>query len=323
MRATGAFVTRALGRVGGCPKQAVTHNTELIHQRAIGTTGRLPYESATRAHVVDTRPPMTLDVRPPTELDRPVTRIAALRVGVRSLTGGVGFIVKNPQNWPLAMVPIAVMLGLLAVTLTGTWFGSRAVAVSLMHLWNARSAWQYDLFRALALLAGGIASFVVAPALAQPLAGEALEALSRRQERALTGREWPSQKWFPQLLRSLRVTLTSLALGAPLLGLLTLVELMTGGIGSVVIEPVKFLIVSLMVAWDLLDYPLSVRAVAVRDRLAWMRARKWYVLGFGAACAALMVIPGVGLLLLPAGAAGATRLVLHLDAADGEAQRRP
>lgn len=260
----------------------------------------------------------TLNVQSPQELRPPqVTRRRALGVGLRSFTGGLGFIAKNPEHWPLALVPIGVMAALsLGLSALG-WFGSVWVAHAVALTLGIESAGLVTALRLLAFVLMATGGFLVALGVAQPLSGEALEALCRRQERALTGREWPNQPWLPQLFRSLRVTLTSLVLAGPLLLVLTVIELFTGGVGAVVIEPIKFVIAGWMVAWDLLDYPLSVRGVAVRDRIAWMRARKWYVLGFGMSAAAILLIPVVGLLLLPAGAAGAARLVVHLDQGEG------
>ena len=45
-----------------------------------------------------------------------------------------------------------------------------------------------------------------------------------------------------------------------------------------------------------------------------MRRNSMSVLGFGVATAALILVPGIGLLLLPFGVAGATRMVLADEA---------
>jgi uncharacterized protein involved in cysteine biosynthesis len=52
----------------------------------------------------------------------------------------------------------------------------------------------------------------------------------------------------------------------------------------------------------------------VSDRLVFIRANFAAVLGFGVATAALLLIPGVGLFLLPFGVAGATRMVVEGEA---------
>jgi uncharacterized protein involved in cysteine biosynthesis len=155
-------------------------------------------------------------------------------------------------------------------------------------------------------------AILAAVSLAQPLSGPALETLARRQEGALGARAWPEEPYLRGLWRGLRVNLTGLAVSGPLLGLLLLVDLLFPP-AAVVTAPLKFLVSSALVGWDLLDYPLSVRGWRVRDRWRWIRAHHRPFLGFGMACAALLLIPGLGLLLLPVGAAGAARLVHRTD----------
>jgi CysZ protein len=65
-----------------------------------------------------------------------------------------------------------------------------------------------------------------------------------------------------------------------------------------------------MLAWDLMDYPLSVRGAGVRVRLRWFSANFGAAMGFGISIALVFLVPGAGLLFLPAGVAGATRLVV-------------
>jgi len=155
---------------------------------------------------------------------------------------------------------------------------------------------------------GLVIAFFVAMSLAQPLSGFALDAIARKQELARGGRVWPDQPLVAGALRSLRVSLTALAVGLPVLGLLALVTFLFPPAGVVTI-PLKFVVTGLLVAYDLLDYPLSLRGHSVSNRLVFMRQNFMAVLGFGVATGALLLIPGVGLLVLPFGVAGATRLV--------------
>jgi uncharacterized protein involved in cysteine biosynthesis len=67
-------------------------------------------------------------------------------------------------------------------------------------------------------------------------------------------------------------------------------------------------LVSLAVAWNLLSYPLTLRGVGARERVRLLSRHAPAVLGFGAAFAAISLVPGAALLLLPAGVVGATRL---------------
>lgn len=237
---------------------------------------------------------------------RPVGRFAG---GVRALAGGTAFIVGRPANWPLAAVPVVVLLGLTAALGSAGVWG--------VHAWLARSA-LHGLVRAALGWSLGLAAVLlgygVALALAQPLAGFALKTLARRQEVALGGTARPEPPWLAATWRSLTVSLTALAIGLPVLAALTLISVIFP-VAAVVTVPLKFLTLALLAAWDLLDYPLSLRGVPAGARLRWMWTHRAAVLGFGAATGGLLLVPGVGLLLLPFGVAGAARLVYQLDPA--------
>lgn len=220
---------------------------------------------------------------------------------LRAFFGGIGFVVGTPSAWGWAMVPIIVAFVILGgLTGLGIW--------GAVEIVRAAQSWKGT--------AGGIALGVVAPfvgfvlaaALAQPLSGFALDALVAKQEKKLGYPDRPAQPFFSSLFRSLRVTLLGLAVGLPILALLALITALAPPAAAVTV-PLKFYVTALLVAWDFLDYPLGQRGLGVRQRLSWIGAHVVAVSVFGMASAAVLLIPGVGLLMLPFGVAGATRLV--------------
>jgi CysZ protein len=230
-----------------------------------------------------------------------------------ALFEAVGFVVTTPSVWPLAIVPVVFALVLaVGCGALGIW-GASALAD---HIVGAPSgALAVVLAWVLRLLLGALALFVavvVAMSLAQPLSGFALERIARAQDKRLGGREWPEQALGTSMLRSLQVTFTALALGLPALAALTLITIVAPP-AAVVTVPLKFVVTALMIAWDFLDYPLSVRGVSVGGRMRFLGSHFWMVLGFGLASGLVLLIPGVGLFLLPIGVAGATRLVLKQE----------
>ena len=166
------------------------------------------------------------------------------------------------------------------------------------------------LLRLVAYLLVALIALVIGFALAQPLSGPALERIVTGQERALGGRDHPPHGGWSGALRSLRVTLVSLLITLPLLLLLTVVDLAFPP-AAIVTTPMKFAVSAMMVSWDLLDYPLSRRGFGVRRRVAWIGDHFGATLGFGLSLSVLFLIPCAGLLLLPAGVAGAARLVVE------------
>jgi uncharacterized protein involved in cysteine biosynthesis len=245
--------------------------------------------------------------------------LAKLRLwdGVRAFFGGVGFVVGSPAVWGWALVPagIALLLGGALASL-GVW-GASALAKALVGGeggWATAGQWLVGIL--LGVLAVVLA-FLVALSLAQPLSGFALEAIVRRQERGLgVEHVWPEQPFWTSLLRSLRVTFTALAIGLPLLAVLTLVELIFAP-AAVVTWPLKFVVSGLMLAWDFLDYPLGLRGLGARDRLRFFARNFGPVTVFGCLATVVLLVPGLGLLVLPMGAAGAARLVVGAEVAQG------
>ncbi len=229
----------------------------------------------------------------------------SLWAGPRAFFGGLLFVVSTPSVWLPAMVPMGVALVLLgAVTGLGVWAAVNVVKAS-------QSAWGTAGGIALGLVAPLVA-LAVAAALSQPLSGFALDAITRRQERALGAPPHAEVPLLAGMWRSLRVNLLGLGLGLPLLALLSLITAVAPPAGVVTL-PLNFLVTALMLAWDFLDYPLGMRGLGIRARLSWIGRNFLAVLAFGAMCAAVLLVPAIGLVVLPFGVAGASRLAVLVD----------
>lgn len=238
-----------------------------------------------------------------------------------ALFSGLKFVTSTPAAWPLAMVPVFFFVALTAVIgiagaellpawilpMLGPWAqkGGGAVAVAVKVLVTA-----------LSIAAGGLIGFL----LAQPLSGPALEKLVRKVEASLGAPTWPETSVLSDVWRSLEGLLLTTALTLPLLALLFVVDLIFPP-ATIVTTPLKLMVTALMLAWDLCDYPLSIRGMPVRARFALLRRNVGAVFGFGLGLALLSLIPCALLLALPVGAAGATRLVARLER--WEARRPP
>lgn len=232
--------------------------------------------------------------------------------GVGALFGGLGFIVGRPSMWGWALIPTLVATVLFfGLGAAAVWGGSDLAhrILSSDGAWSTAGLW---LLRIVFWLVGVVLAFLFAISFAQPLSGFALDAIARRQELALGGRSWPDQPFFGSAFRALRVTITALAVTLPILAVLSLITFLVPPASAVTI-PLKFIVTGLAVAYDFLDYPLGLRGVGARSRLAFIRDHFPAVLGFGVAAALLLLIPGAGLVLLPFGVAGAARMVVAAD----------
>lgn len=227
--------------------------------------------------------------------------------GLAAFLGGAWFVARTPSVWPFAAVPVLTALvltcglGGLGVSQAG-----RVARLLLGDDANAVGSW------AVTLVAGALLMFLaalLALALAQPLSGWALEAIARRQEERLTGRCPPEPSFLRSLWVGARCSLFIVVAG----GLVTLVLLPITLVfppAAVVTVPLKFLTAAWFLAWDLVDYPLGMRGFGVRARLRWVSANFASFTTFGLLWAAVLVVPGVFLLVLPLGVAGATRLAV-------------
>lgn len=240
--------------------------------------------------------------------------------GLKAFFGGVGFIVGRPSIWGWALIPVLVATLLFGgAGALGIWGASAAAdhffpggrfadanagSLATAGLWTVRIV-----LGIVALLV----AFLVALSLAQPVSGFALEAIARRQELALGGRSWPDQPFFPALLRSLRVTVLALVVTLPILGVLSLVTLLFPP-AAVVTIPLKVVVAGVAITYDFIDYPLGLRGDGVRSRARFLSTNFGACLGFGLAASAVLLVPGIGLFLLPFGVAGATRMVVLADA---------
>jgi CysZ protein len=101
----------------------------------------------------------------------------------------------------------------------------------------------------------------------------------------------------------------------PLLTVLWVVELFVAPAVFVTV-PLKLIVTAFSLAWNLFDYPLTLRGIRMRERLRLVLAYKGAALGFGLGFALLFWFPCFGVLMLPVGVAGATRLVWQIMRAD-------
>lgn len=234
-------------------------------------------------------------------------RTSGLGEGLAAPWKGLSWLMSTPSAWPLATVPVLVFVALLT---GGGWFGVHLVESWLAPRVANAEGWAllWHVARVLGWLAALTAAVLVALSLAQPLSGPALEALAQKQGEALGAPPLPKTGFVEGFFRALRVTMFGLALTIPIVVGLTLIELIVPVL-AVVTVPLKFVASALMLAWDLLDYPLSLRGAGIRARLDWFSQNFGAALGFGVSIAIIGLIPCAGLLFLPAGVAGATRLV--------------
>jgi len=205
------------------------------------------------------------------------------------------------------MLAIALPLVWFAIADVGPWLANWLLPDA--SSWYAQGAHALARWIASALaiyLSLGIA-LVSAPVLSAP----ALEHLVRAQESALGAPERPKHSVWFELRCGLEAQLGALALVLPLWIAYWVVAALLPGAGLLLL-PLQALPLSLGLAWNLLDYPLTLRGVRARARLQLLRQRPGPILGLGSSFALVTCIPGAALLLLPVGVVAAARLSFRL-----------
>lgn len=255
-------------------------------------------------------------------MDQPATRNLAARPGfgqgLEAFLGGITFIITTPSVWLHALVPALMVLVLAcAFGWLGLWGAGRATDALLGQttgFWTTVGSWLLTIVLALAAV---LLALLVAVTLAQPLSVFALEAIVRAQERALGVPGWPPPTVLTSFLVSLSVAFFTLGVAIPIYVLLFITDILFPPATAVTV-PLRLLFTAWLLAWNFLDYPLALRGMGLRARIHWITNRLGAFTAFGLAWAIVLVVPGMALLLLPMGVAGATRLVVGEDVADGD-----
>ncbi|CAF0726407.1 unnamed protein product [Adineta ricciae] len=228
---------------------------------------------------------------------------------------GLYFILKHKSTWSRALIPCLIFTLLLFVcAIPGVW-GMHILTARLIQRNTSRLArvgiW---ILRLAAYFIAICLSLIIALLTAQPLSSPALESLVRAQERELKYPIRPEESFCSSVWRSLRIATFSLLISFVIFIVLTSIEFFVPPL-IFITTPLKFLTTAWIIAYDIIDYPLSLHLLGVRERTPWFRHYLWATMGFGISIEMMFLIPGAFFLLLPAAVCGATRLVVAAERA--------
>lgn len=232
--------------------------------------------------------------------------------GFAALFEAIGLFFRMRELWPWALVPSLVLLVLEGSFVALGVFVARPWLIEVLpEATNAYGRVGVDVagygFALLIAVIGWFAALI----LAGPLSAPALERIVDVVERELDAPPRAEIGFWREMFCGFRALLGALAIGLPLLLVFWLADLVFPPL-VVITLPLRGALSALLVAWGLFDYPLTLRGVGFRERLRLMRANFPAALGFGVAFSLVFWVPCCGVVLLPLGAAGATRLTLAL-----------
>jgi CysZ protein len=224
------------------------------------------------------------------------------------------FLTREPATWPIALVPTLIFAAISAIGMVVGMLWITPELILLLGL-ESSTSWYATVGRwvvgALSTVLSAVIGVIGALVLTPPLSSPALEHLVTLQEVELGVPSRPAQSLFAEIWCGLKAQVFALAFAAPLLTAMWLIDVVFPP-AVVVTTPLKLLVVALSLAWNLFDYPLTLRGVAASERVGFILGNLSCVLGFGTAFAVLFWIPCFGVLMLPVGAVAATRLVWRM-----------
>jgi CysZ protein len=242
--------------------------------------------------------------------------MSGLSRGIGDLGRGLRYLNAHPALWRWVIAPTLVTLLLLigAISLVARIAGPLVAKVT---------GWLPDFLEGvgggvvwIVVVAGlGLGALLVFVAVAGIVAGPFCELLSEAIEERVTGQPGPpfsigaflrgAAAGLSHGIRRLLVTLAGLVLLFAL-GLVPVV-------GTIAVLALGGWFAARAAAYDCYDAVLSRRGLPYEGKLAYLARHRGRTLGLGAGVAGLLLIPGVNLVALGLGAAGATLAALELD----------
>lgn len=232
--------------------------------------------------------------------------------GLAAVPRGFGFLLQTPRAWPFAWVPALVLSALTWLLVEACLHWVRPAVLGLMPSpSSAVLRYGTEALGWLATLAVALFGFIVALNLTPPLCAPALERIVGLCEERVGAPARRPLGFFSEMACGARATLTAALFTGPLVVLAWIVELLLPPAAFVTV-PLKLLLVALGLAWNLLDYPLTLRGIGMRERLRFVRHEWRATLGFGLGFALLFWLPCLNVALLPVGVAAATDLLWRI-----------
>jgi CysZ protein len=239
-----------------------------------------------------------------------------LAIGLGDIGRGLAVLRAHPRLWKWVIAPAIVTLLLVVALVFGIVHAvDPLVAWVTAHLPSWLASVAGKLLAVLVVIALGFAALFLFTSLAAMIAGPFNEMLSEHVEAAITGRPSPPFS-FGEFVR-----------GAALGATHAIRRLLNAVVGFVLVFALGFIpvigtIAALVIgvwfaasaaAYDCYDAVLARRGMAYRDKLAYLSRHRGRTLGLGAAVAGMLVVPGLNLVALGLGAAGATVAALALQ----------
>jgi CysZ protein len=233
--------------------------------------------------------------------------VADLVRGAHDGLRGAAYLARNPRLWIWVVLP-AVIIGLVL-------FAALGAILAVVSPWIAAVVafvpghWAERLIEVVAWIILAIASMSLVLSLAALIAGPFNEMLSEAIEERITGVPGPKFKLghflYDALVGAIHA-LRRITVYLILMGLLLLIGLLVPVVGTAVAAAGGAIATARFASYDAYDAVYARRRMPYREKMAALNARLSRSMGLGAIVSAVLLVPGLNLLALSIGAAGAT-----------------
>ena len=248
--------------------------------------------------------------------------------GLSSPLRGARFVYRDHPGlarfWIVPVLLTAAALGAAgyaAIVFGPQWADALWAAPEQEGLWGYVLGGLHAVYKVVLTVFFAALGVLVSVACSTVLAAPFNDALSREVERLVTGRSAPldlTVSLFVDLLRTVGIELMKLAIYAAIMLPLMVGGWVVPGIGQLVTSPMAVLLSVSFLAVDYVDWPAARRDWPIGRRLGLLRRYPRLMLGFGLGVWALLFVPLLNLLFMPAAVAGGTLMFLDLEREKGE-----
>ena len=232
--------------------------------------------------------------------------------GFKALLQGIGFIVKTPNVWPFAMVPIVLTIFLFA----GMSWAAVGVVPDMIAEWDWVSdlpGWVGTIVSYAIVGVVVVLTLLLSFTVAQPLSGPAMERIVRSHEQAIGVTDpRPETSFIDDIGRSLISLGVSWAFGMPAMVILLILGFVMP-FAEIILFPLKIFVAAMIIAWDMCDFPLTIRSMPIGRRVAFIVRNIPAVLGLSVGLALVGLVPCMLFIMLPSAVAGAAKLIVDIE----------
>lgn len=229
--------------------------------------------------------------------------------GVRDVGRGLDVLRAHPALWKWVVAPAVITLVLVVALIAGVvHLADPLVGWLVIHLPSWLAGVAGPLFTVMIVIGLSFCALVVFVSVAGMVAGPFNELLSEHIEATLAGRP-PAPFSLPAFARdaALGVVHGLRRIAASLFGLAIVFAVgLVPVIGTIAAVLIGGWLAARSAAYDCYDAVLARRALAYRAKLAYLARHRQRTFGLGATVAGMLLVPGLNLIALGVGAAGAT-----------------